>query len=163
MILINKENSSLPPFTQGHRVLLKQKFSCTGEAVQHRSYFTDGKTEAHRHLPVQDRTENLWQDQHRLLITGVCMCWGLGRATELPCTQMPVARAEEHTSKRPVYPFSKPQSSSLKRNINAMRLFWGFSFSNIHCFLAPGVIFTPKIVMYYCYLHKFALSLIWKV
>ncbi|XP_039910673.1 uncharacterized protein LOC120748449 [Hirundo rustica] len=58
----------------------------------------DGKTEAHRHLPIQDRTGNLWQDQ--LLITGVCICRGLGRTTELPCTQMPVARTEEHTSKR---------------------------------------------------------------
>lgn len=57
--------------------------------MQHHSYFTDGKTEAHRHLPIQDRTGNLWQDQHRLLITGVCLWRGLEGTTELACAQDP--------------------------------------------------------------------------
>lgn len=58
------------------------------------------------------------------------------------------AGAEEHASKRSVYPFPEPQSSSLKTNINAIK-YSDFFFSNFNYFLTPEVSFTPRRIICY--------------
>lgn len=79
-------------------------------------------------FPIQDHTGNLWQDQHRLLIAGVCLPQGSEGTTEHACSKDLWQRWSWGAPEWSARPFSWSQSSSLKTNIKAVRLSWLFFF-----------------------------------
>lgn len=94
-------------------------------------------------FPIQDHTGNLWQDQHRLLIAGVCLPQGSEGTTEHACSKDLWQRWSWGAPEWSARPFSWSQSSSLKTNIKAVRLFWLF-FSFFVCLFLITLILPPQ-------------------
>lgn len=94
-------------------------------------------------FPIQDHTGNLWQDQHRLLIAGVCLPQGSEGTTEHACSKDLWQRWSWGAPEWSARPFSWSQSSSLKTNIKAVRLSWLF-FSFFVCLFLITLILPPQ-------------------